>query len=93
MNYKIAAVLIMFPLSPVYTCDFSSLLRLFCDKMGVEPNWRIYRTTIARAQKPVKNRMYKRGLTAVDLMVLIDSKKNRHKLTLSQGVVHMLLQR
>ena len=30
--------------------------------MGVEPNWRIYRTTIARAQKPVKNRKYKRGL-------------------------------
>ena len=49
-------------LGPVYTCDFSSLLRLFCDKMGVEPNWRIYRTTIARAQKPVKNRKYKRGL-------------------------------
>ena len=39
----------------------------FCDcsgiKWGVEPNWRIYRTAIARAQKPVKNRKYKRGLT------------------------------
>ena len=30
--------------------------------MGVEPNRRIYHTTIARAQKPVKNRKYKRGL-------------------------------
>ena len=39
-------------LSPLASC--CSLPRLFCDKMGVEPNWRIYRTTIARAQKPVK---------------------------------------
>ena len=54
-------------LGPVYTCDFSSLLRLFYDKMGVEPNWRIYRTTIARAQKLVKNRKYKRGLRLISI--------------------------
>ena len=26
-----------------YTCDFSSLRQLFCNKRGIEPNWKIYR--------------------------------------------------
>ena len=42
------------PLGLVYTWDFFSLLRLFWDKMGIEPNWKTCCKTIARAQKPVK---------------------------------------
>ena len=35
---------------PVYICDFFSLLRVFCDKMGIEPNWKTCRKTIAKAR-------------------------------------------
>ena len=37
-------------LSLVHTCDFSSPLRLFCEKMGVQPNCIISHNKIARAQ-------------------------------------------
>ena len=49
------------PLGHIHTCDFSGLLRLFCDKMGVGPNWKTCHKTITRAQKPARNRKYKRG--------------------------------
>ena len=35
-------------------------LRLFCNKMGVEPNWKIYRKTIG--QKPTKIASINRAL-------------------------------
>ena len=47
----------------VYTCDFSCILRLLCDEMGIEPYWQICLKTITRAQKPAKHRKYKRGPT------------------------------
>ena len=50
---------------PVYTGDFSSLLQLFCGKMGVEPNWKFYRKLITRARKPVKSHKYNWDLTQV----------------------------
>ena len=37
-------------IGPIYTCDFSSLLLLFCDKMGIKPNWKICRKAMAIAQ-------------------------------------------
>ena len=42
-------------LGPVYTYDCSSLRRLFCDKMGIEPNWKIYcKLDICSHQAPIK---------------------------------------
>ena len=43
-------------LSHVYTCEFYSLLRLFCEKMTVAPNWKGSRNRIATAQKGAKKR-------------------------------------
>ena len=34
-------------------CDFSSLLRLLCNKMDIEPNWGTCRKIIVRAQKQI----------------------------------------
>ena len=48
-------------LSLVHTCDFSSPLRLFCEKMDVEPNCIISRNKIARAQ----NRKYERAFIQI----------------------------
>ena len=42
---------------------FSCLLRLFRDKMGIEPNGKFLGKESQRAQKPAKHRKYKRGLT------------------------------
>ena len=38
----------------VYTLDFSNLLRMICNKIGVETDLRIYHTIIAKAQKKEK---------------------------------------